>query len=219
VASAVAARVVAALPDLDATLGPPLAYGASGEHSGFPGTLSIGLDALRMLVVELGRSARAWAGRLLLVNGHGGNTDALADAATLLRYEGSDAAWVPCATPFGDAHAGRSETSLMLALDPTAVRAEYAAAGPAEPVVQLMGRLRAEGVRAVSPNGVLGDPSGSNADEGRILLDALVVRMVAAVRRWQPLPNGQLDIPASGSLAGAAVSPPVDARASTPADT
>jgi mycofactocin precursor peptide peptidase len=219
VASAVAAHVVAALPNLDAVLGPAFPYGASGEHAGFPGTLSVGLDALRMLVVELGRSARAWAGRLLLVNGHGGNTDALADAVTLLRYEGSDAAWVSCATPGGDAHAGRSETSLLLALDPSAVRTEDAAPGPIESVRHLMGRLRSEGVRAVTPNGVLGDPTGAGADEGRALLDALVALIVAAVRRWEPLPNGRLDLLATDSPTRASVRAPVDAWASTPADT
>src|SRR5215207_10423466 len=58
VATAVAARVVAALQDVDAVLSPAFPYGASGEHAGFPGTLSVGLDGLRTLVVELGRSAR-----------------------------------------------------------------------------------------------------------------------------------------------------------------
>ena len=40
----------------------------------------------------------------------------------------------------------------------------------------LLPRLRAEGVRPVSSNGVLGDPTGANAEEGRALLDALVRR-------------------------------------------
>ena len=218
VATAVAARVVAALQDVDAVLSPAFPYGASGEHAGFPGTLSVGLDGLRTLVVELGRSARAWASRLLLVNGHGGNTDAMADAVTLLRHEGSDAAWVPCATPGGDAHAGRSETSLLLALDPGAVRTEDAAAGPIDSVQQLMGRLRSEGVRAVSPNGVLGDPTGAGASEGRVFLDELVVLIVAAVRRWELLPNGRLDFLASFPT-GVSVSASMDARATKPVDT
>ena len=35
-----------------------------------------------------------------------------------------------------------------------------------------MGRLRAGGVRAVAPNGILGDPRGASAEEGRALLAA-----------------------------------------------
>ena len=100
---------------------PPVAYGASGEHEGFPGTVSIGHEALRLLLVELGRSAARWAGRLVFVNGHGGNVPTLVDAVRLLRYEGRDAAWFACA-PGGDAHAGRTETSLVLALAPALVR-------------------------------------------------------------------------------------------------
>jgi creatinine amidohydrolase len=60
VAAAVAARAAAATNLLVA---PPVAYGASGEHEGFPGTVSIGHAALRLLLVELGRSAGRWAGR------------------------------------------------------------------------------------------------------------------------------------------------------------
>ena len=102
---------------------PPVAYGASGEHEGFPGTVSIGHEALRLLLVELGRSASRWAGRLVFVNGHGGNVPTLVDSVRLLRYEGRDAAWFACA-PGGDAHAGRTETSLVLALAPTLVRGD-----------------------------------------------------------------------------------------------
>jgi mycofactocin system creatininase family protein len=72
---------------------PPISYGASGEHQGFAGTVSIGTPALAALVVEYGRSACAWAARLAFVNGHGGNVDALRSAVAVLRSEGRDAAW------------------------------------------------------------------------------------------------------------------------------
>ena len=60
-------------------LAPALHYGASGEHEGFDGTISIGTTVLQLLLIEYGRSACNWAGRLVFVNGHGGNLDALAD--------------------------------------------------------------------------------------------------------------------------------------------
>src|SRR5919205_913300 len=107
VAGAVADAAAAELPR--ALLAPALAYGASGEHEGFPGTISLGTAALTALLVEYGRSAGRWAGRLLVVNGHGGNFDALHDAVPLLRSEGRDVAWFPCAVAGGDAHAGRTE--------------------------------------------------------------------------------------------------------------
>ena len=66
----------------------------------------------------------------------------------------------------GDAHAGRTETSLMLALAPSEVLLDRAAAGDTRPIAELLPELRAHGVRKVSPNGVLGDPAGASAAEG-----------------------------------------------------
>src|SRR5699024_2625990 len=97
----------------DALLAPPIAYGASGEHEGFAGTISLGNEALARLVIEYGRSAHRWAARLLLVNGHGGNVSALAAAVTRLREEGRDTAWWTPVIEAGDAHAGRTETAMM----------------------------------------------------------------------------------------------------------
>lgn len=190
VAAAVAAGLVQLRPEL--LLAPAVPYGASGEHEGFPGTVSIGTPALTALLVELGRSAGLWAGRLLVVNGHGGNLDALRAAVPLLREEGRDVAWFPCGVPGGDAHAGRTETSLVLHVEPDAVRAELAEAGETAPIGELLPRLRAGGVAAVSPNGVLGDPTGATADEGAGFLAGVVARAVAAVDHWQVDPSGRL---------------------------
>jgi mycofactocin precursor peptide peptidase len=183
----------AAVEPLDgALLAPALAYGASGEHEGFPGTISIGTAALTGLLVEYGRSAGRWAGRVLIVNGHGGNLDALRAAVPLLRSEGRDVAWFACGVRGGDAHAGRTETSLMLHVEPAEVREDRAVAGETAPIRDLLPRLRAEGVRGVSPTGVLGDPAGASAEEGAALLAELADRLVAAARSWSVDPTGRL---------------------------
>jgi len=191
--TAVAGAVAqAAATGLDgALLAPALAYGASGEHEGFPGTISLGTEALTGLLVEYGRSACRWAGRVLIVNGHGGNLDALRAAGSVLRREGRDVAWFPCGTPDGDAHAGRTETSLMLHVEPERVLGERAA-GNTEPIATLLPRLRAEGVRAVSPTGVLGDPAGATAEEGAELLAAITTRQLAAATTWRVADDGRL---------------------------
>jgi mycofactocin precursor peptide peptidase len=186
IAAAVAARAATGA----LLVAPPVAYGASGEHEGFAGTVSIGHEALRLLLVKLGRSASRWAARLVFVNGHGGNASSLVEAVRLLRYEGRDAAWFACAAG-GDAHAGRTETSLMLALDPALVRPERAA-GNTAPLADLLPEMRAGGVAAVSPNGVLGDPAGASADEGEQLLAAMSAALDAAITRWAPDARGRL---------------------------
>lgn len=180
-----------------AVLAPAVSYGASGEHEGFAGTVSLGAEALHQVLVELGRSAFRWAERLVFVNGHGGNAPTVIRAVQLLRYEGRDVAWWPCAVPRTpahepDAHAGRTETSLMLHLDPAAVRLDLAAAGDLRSMTELMPALRRGGVAAVSPNGVLGDPTGSSAKEGQQLMAELTARATAAVVAWAPAANGML---------------------------
>src|SRR5829696_8104302 len=77
VAGALAFRLAAQRTDV--VVAPAMPFGASGEHAGFPGTLSIGTDALESVLVELGRSADQFAG-VVFVNGHGGNVDALSRA-------------------------------------------------------------------------------------------------------------------------------------------
>ncbi len=71
----------------------------------------------------------------------------------------------------------------MLALDPGAVRLDAAEAGETRPVSQIIPVLRERGVRAVSANGVLGDPAGASAAEGEILLGRLAQGLNEAVDR------------------------------------
>jgi creatinine amidohydrolase len=190
VAVAVAARACAGRAGVG--LAPAIAIGASGEHADFPGTLSIGHVALSTLLVELGRHASLHWPAMLLVNGHGGNAGAISDALGKLRAEGRDGhVWHAGVRPAmlaaagvtltADAHAGRVETSLMLALAPGDVRLSDAAAGETRPLAEVMAGLRAGGVRRVSPNGVLGDPAGASAAEGESLLALLVADLVATV--------------------------------------
>jgi creatinine amidohydrolase len=183
IAAALARGLAARRPGV--VVAPPVAYGASGEHAAFPGTLLVGHEALAAMLVEVVRSARATFGGVVLVNAHGGNEAALADVARRCAAEGDDVLVWRAAVPGGDAHAGRTETSLLLAVDAAAVRVELAEPGCTEPIDRLLPRLRAEGVRPVSSNGVLGDPTGASAEEGRALFDALVADLAASVTtRW-----------------------------------
>ena len=171
---------------------PSLNYGASGEHEGFPGTVSIGHEALFLLLAEFGRSAARWARGVIFVNGHGGNTATLTKVVDLLRYEGRAVAWTSTDLPGSDAHAGDTETSLLRHLAPWAVRVDLLEPGVTEPVQQLMPRLREGGVREVSPNGVLGDPTASSAERGRALVERLVANLAAELTALDVTENGRL---------------------------
>lgn len=189
IAAAVAHRAAFALGD-DTLVAPPVAFGASGEHQDFPGTVSAGTEALDRYLTELGRSLGTWCRRIVFVNGHGGNVDALRSAVGLLRREGRDAAWIVCA--HGDIHAGRRETSLILHLDPARVRADRMQAGPLNALSELLPAMRAGGVRAVSASGVIGDPRGASAEEGALILKRLVDDAVRLIRTGDAVDGGRL---------------------------
>src|SRR3984885_15360600 len=153
IATAVAREVTAPLggaagPDghrLHWLMAPAIAYGDSGEHQSFPGTISIGTEALTTLLVEYGRSASCWARRLVFVNGHGGNVTALNRAVRRLRSEGRDAGWCPCVSAGADAHAGHTETSVLLHISPDVVRTDRLVAGNGAPLPELLPSMRRGG--------------------------------------------------------------------------
>lgn len=195
IATAVAREVLEQLDDAstgDWMVAPPVYYGASGEHEGFPGTVSIGTAALRSLLVEYGRSASSWAGRLVYVNGHGGNVEALVAAVTLLRQEGRDVGWVPCIATAADAHAGHTETSVLLHISPGDVWTDDLTVGNTAPLAELMPAMRSGGIAAVSEVGVLGDPTTATAAEGERIFAEMVNGCAGRIRRWQPDRNGLL---------------------------
>jgi mycofactocin precursor peptide peptidase len=181
IAVALCHRLAAARTDV--LVAPPVPYGSSGEHAGFPGTLSIGQTALELVVLELGRSAGETFRRILFVSAHGGNAEPLHRAVTTLRAEGRDAR-VFSPRWDGEPHAGRPETAMLLALRPDRVRMDRAVPGDPRPLSEVLPLLRAGGVRAVTATGVLGDPTGADAEQGQLLLDRLSAELLGQVATW-----------------------------------
>ena len=172
--------VRAARHDNRVLIAPSLTISASGEHAGFPGTLSIGTEALTQVLVEIVRSAD-WCNGVVFVNGHGGNADAVAAATRILANEQRNvAAWWP-RIEHGDAHAGSSETSMMLVINPEQVNMAKAETGSTKPISEISAQLRSGGVRAVSINGVLGDPTTATSQHGHNLLSQLTHDLVTFI--------------------------------------
>ena len=183
IANALAQALAESFDEGEVLVTPPLGITASGEHQSFPGTLSVGAAVMEQVVLELVRSAD-WCAGVVLVNAHGGNSGPVYNAVRQLNTEQRKVlAWWP-RIEGGDAHAGETETSMMLALAPELVRMELAEEGNTASVASLMDAMREGGVRAVSENGVLGDPRGAAAAHGRALLTRLSIDLVAAVDAW-----------------------------------
>jgi mycofactocin precursor peptide peptidase len=187
IAVALCRRLSAARPDV--LIAPAVAYGSSGEHDGFAGTLSIGQAVVEQLVLELGRSATKTFRHVLFVSAHGGNAEPVTRAVEQLRSRSRDVTvfqprWV------GDAHAGHHETALQLIVDAGRVRMDRVVAGNTRPLATLMPQLRAHGVRAVSASGILGDPTTATAADGAALLDELAAALIRHVATWRAEPAG-----------------------------
>jgi mycofactocin precursor peptide peptidase len=161
---------------------PTLSITASDEHEGFAGGLSCGTEALVASVVSIARSA-TWARGVCIANGHGGNSDALRLISSALEYEEIPAAvWSLPAYKGGDMHAGHTETSLLLHLHPERVRREQLEAGAIAINQESVDEMRKSGVRAVSSNGVLGDPRTATAEHGIEVLNLYTHSLVASLK-------------------------------------
>jgi creatinine amidohydrolase len=183
---------------------PVLPFGCSAFHDGFPGTPSVGRRTYIELIKELGESIlNTGFERLLILNGHGGNSSALQLAAEEL-YDSTGAAiavvsyWALAAAeiaelresaPGGICHACELETSCMLALEPSAVRQDK--------VKKAIPKWKDDGVLCdlvaatptypvfrtadVSPTGVIGDPTVASSEKGERFLREIVQRVAAFI--------------------------------------
>ncbi len=176
----------------EVTVAPTFPYGSSGEHNRFIGTMSLSNEILAEAIKSLLYSASSYRATLV-VTAHGGNAPVAQQVISELRTLGvSTGIWFPTRTLFveraekllvypsagsgiidPDLHAGRTETSIMLALDESRVKMHLAQKG-ADPKGQAaLERIRESGVHSLSPNGVLGDPTGANKQEGSLLLGVM----------------------------------------------
>jgi creatinine amidohydrolase len=174
---------------------PPVSVGASSEHRDFPGTISLPHEVLAALVEQLCHGLRRRGfGRIAVFSAHGGNGRALALAADRLG-DGvlilPDFRMAPVLAAHGidagraGAHAGLAETSAVLAIDAHLVRMNRAEAGYVGPLEDVWGALTTAGLRPVTANGVLGDPTGASPALGELCLDAWAAAVVETVARWR----------------------------------
>jgi len=192
-AQALAVRLAARLPVLVA---PVLPIGCSDEHGGFAGLLSLEAETLAAVIVDCARRLAGWGvQRLVVLTTHGGNGRALALAEARLRRELPELkVWIPDpATICGDGvaavavadgisleavglHAGEGETSELLHMCPEQVRMDRAEPGHTGDMGAALTQLVAAGTRALSANGVVGDPTLADAGRGKRYLDVQAAR-------------------------------------------
>jgi len=168
---------------------PTIAISASDEHAGFSGTLSTGTEALVQSVVAICRSA-SWSLGVCIVNGHGGNADALPRISSALTYEKiRHSIWSLPSYDGADMHAGHTETSVMLHVAPDKVHTDRIERGTIGDASALVAQMRTSGVAGVSDNGVLGDPTTATSQHGvavmKLYSSSLANHLAAISKEWQ----------------------------------
>ena len=190
-AEAIAERAAASY-DGEVVVAPAIPVGIAEEHRAFDGTLWVTEDSFRAYVGDVLRSlAGSGFDRVVVVNGHGGNTDALAEICMRVTRDGDCYAvpftWfdvVDSELPLG--HGGPVETSMMLAIAPELIREDRypeAAAGAGDAFGEFVaGTNLAYDFDEFSDSGNLQDPTPASAEEGERLLAASAEACVELLR-------------------------------------
>jgi creatinine amidohydrolase len=188
---------------------PPMHFGKSNEHLGFPGTLSVSAATFMAVVRDLGASlASAGFQKLVLYNTHGGNSSLIDVLARDLRAEfglrtfalhGSGGIAFEGLAPQERAygfHAGEVETSFLLAAVPELVdRSAFTfnyIADLEKPELLLPENAPATFAwltRDIAPSGVMGDPRPATAENGARWLDEAATRLAAALQAMASFKN------------------------------
>jgi creatinine amidohydrolase len=205
----VAQGAAQSIPDFPVLVAPPVWWGVSPHHMGYPGTISLSIDVFVGLLCDICRSmAHHGFRRILLLNGHGGNAEAVGLAAQRLSIDGL---FVAATTYFGlivdelraigesplggMSHACEMETSLLLKLAPDLVHMELAEADmrrahtsyftwdmrDPRPVYY------AYDMKRDSFKGVIGDPTLATREKGERIYTAAVAHIVAFLHEFHAM--------------------------------
>ena len=190
---------------------PTLWLGASDEHAGNRGTLSLDSEQVIAQVFAIGEGlARCGIQRVVLFNAHGGNVALASIAALKLRTRFNMLAasihWLDFGLPPGlvapapiieDVHGGWIETSILLHIAPHLVAKELPpAALPVTPAPGLFPRGNIQWgwkTSDLAPDGYIGRPDLATAALGRALTVHAAERLVQTLHDlakapWAPRP-------------------------------
>jgi creatinine amidohydrolase len=187
---------------IGAFVAPVFSVGYSPEHMRLPGTITLRAETWGAVVEDYVASLETHGfRRILLLASHGGNYAPLANelpglrqrhpAVELVAYTdllGLVDAAGEIADRYGvtrdeaGAHAGEWETSMMLAVEPATVHRDREEVGFMGALGPVLDQINEEGIDAVAPNGVLGDPAKASAEHGQAYLERMADLFVAYVQ-------------------------------------
>ncbi|UCE06000.1 MAG: creatininase family protein, partial [bacterium] len=194
-----ARQVAAACSNPKPLVLPVIHYGISYHHEDFSGTISISNDTLSQFVYEIGISAaRHGITKLVIINGHGGNSPALQFAAQMINRdahiftcvdtgESSDTDIHTMTETSNDVHAGEIETSTTLAVRPDMVRLAKAKKFVPHFSSRYLDFSSKRSVEwyartaKISSTGVMGDPTKASREKGERIWAIMIKNLVEFV--------------------------------------
>ncbi|MGD2097116.1 MAG: creatininase family protein [Desulfobacterales bacterium] len=194
-----ARRVADACSDPKPLVLPAIAYGVSYHHADFTGTVSISNNTLANIIYDIGMSVSGNGIRkLVIINGHGGNSPALNYAAQMINRdahifvcvdtgETSDVDINKIVETPNDVHAGEMETSTGLAARPQLVQMDQARKHIPSFSSRYLDFTSKRGVlwyaytRKISTSGVMGDPTKASAAKGERIWEIMIAHLVSLV--------------------------------------
>jgi creatinine amidohydrolase len=179
---------------------PPVWFGVSPHHMDFAGSITVRPEVLSQLIEDILSSlVHHGIQKILIVNGHGGNTAAISTACLRVRerfpkvFVAQSSAWLVLHDVYDElpaelrqdswrsmvAHGGLFETSVVMALDEGLVDLDQARSYTVERFMQAGDPALSvtAKINELTPHGSAGDPASANREAGRLFLEKTVERL------------------------------------------
>ncbi len=195
----------------NALVAPVIRPGLSEHHIGFPGTITLSIDTFVNILYDYCESlVESGFKNIIILSSHGGNSDTIItytpriakvfmDKAKIFaiptdRYINASIDYLEkkgVSRVKAGVHAGYAETSMMLHVKPQATRMDLAVEGLANEEFYKPERLKISqlesftyGLKRLTPVGVLGDPRGATAEEGKKLLEITAEKLTEEIKSF-----------------------------------
>lgn len=169
-------------------IAPEIPYGQSYDLSIFPGTIHIPTEVMSAYVTFVGKSlGDNGIRKLIFLNGHGGNINALNLAAEKLMTMGIDVTiinwWLDFSKDIltiteGQGHGGEDETSAILYYDESLVQMDKAVKNNKKPLFRVYFKDRG---KTLFENAITGDATLASKEKGEKIFNLLEDRIIEVI--------------------------------------
>ncbi|MCM0649529.1 creatininase family protein [Clostridium swellfunianum] len=173
-------------------IAPEIPYGQSYDLSVYPGTINIPTEIVSNYIFFVGKSLLAnGMKKLIFLNGHGGNVNALNLASEKLMQLGMDVViinwWLDFSKDIltvteGQGHAGEDESSAILYYDEKLVQMDKAIKNTKKPLMRVYFKDRGS---VLYENALSGDATLATVEKGEKIFKLLTEKMIELIHNFK----------------------------------